>query len=86
MNISHKDAIRIIESAVDFDRYFFEYLRSHRAIVPNMYCGYSYNPLVDYKKILLNYGLNNIDEYCFLYTNCGERILSKRGININDLY
>ena len=86
MNISKRDAIRIIESSVDFDRYLFEYLRSHRALVPNMYCGYSYNPLVDYKQILLAYGLHQIDEYCFLYTNCGERILAKRGIDINALY
>jgi hypothetical protein len=86
MNISKKDAAKIIERSVDYDNKLFKYLKTNKAIVPNMYCGYSYNPLVDYKKILLVYGLDNIDEYCFLYTNCGEKVLAKRGININRLY
>lgn len=87
MNISKKDALRIIERAIKWDTKLADYLEAHNAIRYNpMYRIWECNILVDYKKILLAYGLDRVDEYCFLYTNCGERVLAKRGIDINKMY
>lgn len=87
MNISRADARRIIDRSCSYDLPLSDYLEKHNAIRYNaMYRIWECNVLVDYKAILLAYGLDNIDEDCFLYTKCGERVLAKRGIDINTLY